>query len=190
MGEAPSEIALRTAPSLSEPERPGSHMRQYDVFIETTTQMLATPKLHERLLLALDAIVNNFGYRQSAIAIINEREAELRVRASNGFDGDPGATRVEMPLDSSAACVRVIHEGQSLWISLDDDEQSRNLFGNMQWQSEVLAVPLYGISEIAMKPGAARPANQYWTFEPGERMGVLYVGADQDAVDPDSLTLI
>ena len=190
MGEAPSEIALRTAPSLSEPERPGPYMRQYDVFIETTTQMLATPRLHERLLLALEAIVNNFGYRQSAIAIINEREAELRVRAAIGFDGDPGATRVEMPLDSSAACVRVIHEGQSLWISLDDDEQSRNLFGNMQWQSEVLAMPLYGISEMAVKPGITRPANQYWTFEPGERMGVLYVGADQDAVDPDSLTLI
>src|SRR5689334_3862519 len=100
MGEAPSELVLRTAPSLSEPERPSGRMRQYDVFIETTTQMLATPKLHERLLLTLEAIATNFGHRQAAIAIINERDAELRVRAAIGFDGDPGAARVDMPLDS------------------------------------------------------------------------------------------
>src|SRR5512132_1908727 len=137
MGEAPTELALGTAPSLSEPERPSPRMRQYDVFIETTTQMLATPKLHERLLLALEAIATNFGHRQAAIAIINERDAELRIRAAIGFEGDPGAPRVEMPLDSSAACVRVIHDGQPLWISLDEDEQSRNLFANMHWNTGV-----------------------------------------------------
>jgi PAS domain S-box-containing protein len=190
MGEAPSELALQTAPSLSESERTSPRIRQYDVFIETTTQMLATPKLQERLLLALEAIATNFGHRQAAIAIINEREAELRVRAAIGFENDLGAARVEMPLDSSAACVRVIHDAQPLWISMDDDAQSRSLFANMTWQSDVLAVPLFGISEISPKSGAGRPTNQYWTFEPGARMGVLYVGADQDTIDPDSLTLI
>jgi PAS domain S-box-containing protein len=165
-------------------------MRQYDVFIETTTQMLATPKLHERLLLALEAISTNFGHRQAAIAIINEREAELRIRAAIGFDGD-SSTRVEMPLDSSAACVRVIHEGQPLWISMDDDEPSRHLFGNLSWQSEVLAVPLFGISEIISRPGVIRSnTNEYWTFEPGARMGVLYVGVNQESLDSESLALI
>src|SRR5262245_66588662 len=105
MGEIPSELAFRTAPSISEPERPSPRMRQYDVFIETTTQMLATPKLQERLLLALEAIATNFGHRQAAIAIVNEREAELRIRAAIGFEGDSGSTKVEMPLDSSASCV-------------------------------------------------------------------------------------
>jgi PAS domain S-box-containing protein len=189
MGETPSELAIRTAPSLSEPERTSPRARQYDVFIETTTQMLATPKLHERLLLALEAISTNFGHRQAAIAIINERDAELRIRAAVGFEGDPSATRVEMPLDSSAACVRVIHDGQPLWISMED-EASRSLFGNVRWESDVLAVPLFGISEITSRPGAVRTTNQYWTFEPGERMGVLYVGANQETVDPESLTLI
>jgi PAS domain S-box-containing protein len=165
-------------------------MRQYDVFIETTTQMLATPKLHERLLLALEAISTNFGHRQAAIAIINEREAELRIRAAIGFEGD-SSTRVEMPLDSSAACVRVIHEGQPLWISMDDDEPSRHLFGNLSWQSEVLAVPLFGISEIISRPGVIRSnTNEYWTFEPGARMGVLYVGVNQESLDSESLALI
>jgi PAS domain S-box-containing protein len=162
-------------------------LRQYDVFIETTTQMLATPKLHERLLLALEAIVNNFGHRQAAIATINERDAELRIRAAIGFDGD---TRVEMPLDSSAACVRVIHDAQPLWIAMEEDESSRGLFATMQWNSDVLAIPLFGISEVSTKPGAVRSANQYWTFEPGARLGVLYVGACQDTIDSESLLLI
>jgi PAS domain S-box-containing protein len=187
MGEVPAEFSFRTAPSISDSERISPHLRQYDVFIETTTQMLATPKLHERLLLALEAISNSFGHRQAAIAIINERDAELRVRAAIGFDVD--STRVDMPLDSSAACVRVIHDAQPLWISIQDDESSRSLFGTMQWQDEVLAVPLFGISEIPAKHGRDR-RSQYWTFEPGARLGVLYLGANRDAVDPDSLFLI
>jgi len=189
MGEVPSELAFQTAPSLSESERPSPRARQYDVFIETTTQMLATPKLHERLLLALEAISTNFGHRQAAVAIINERDAELRVRAAVGFEGDP-PTKTEMPLDSSAACVRVIHDGQPLWIQMEEDEASRSLFGNMQWRSDVLAVPLFGISEIPTRPGAASANSQYWAFEPGARMGVLYIGANQDAVDDESLTLM
>ena len=55
MGEVPAELAVPTAPSISDSERAVPHLRQYDVFIETTTQMLATPKLQERLLLALEA---------------------------------------------------------------------------------------------------------------------------------------
>src|SRR5215218_4994149 len=189
MGEIPAELANRTAPSLSEPERPSARMRQYDVFIETTTQMLATPRLHERLLLALEAISTNFGHRQAAIAIINEREAELRIRAAVGFEGDPSTSRVEMPIDSSAACVRVIHDAQSLWISMEEDETSRSLFGDMQWQSDVLAIPLFGIPEITSRPGV-RASSQYWAFEPGARMGVLYVGANQETTDLESITLI
>src|ERR1044072_1303516 len=186
MGEVPTELAFRSAPSISDSERVTPHLRQYDVFIETTTQMLATPKLQERLLLALEAIANNFGCRQSAIAIINERDAELRIRAAVGFNGE---TRAEMPLDSSAACVRVIHDAQPLWISMEEDGSSRSLFANMQWHSEVLAVPLFGIAEVGPRPGV-RPSNQYWTFEPGARLGVLYVGVNQETLDAESLTLI
>src|SRR5215217_2528865 len=98
MGEVPAELAVHTAPSISDSERVAPHLRQYDVFIETTTQMLATPRLHERLLLALEAIANNFGHPQAAIGIINERNAELRVRAAVGFDVDLSNTRIEMPL--------------------------------------------------------------------------------------------
>ena len=195
MGEVPTELAFQPAASIREPEVYDSHLRQYDVFIETTTQMLATPKLHERLLLALEAIANVFGHQQSAIATIYEREAALRIRAAVGFDGDPVGTRVQMPLDSTAACVRVIHDAHPLWISFAEDEASRSLFEKMTWHQDVLALPLFGIPEVSQKTGrdtATSPhlGEHYWTFEPGSRLGVLYVGATRDSIDPVSLSLL
>lgn len=189
MGEVPAEFAFRTAPSMSESERLHPYLRQYDVFVETTTQMLATPKLNERLLLALEGVQSIFGHRQAAIAIINERDAELRVRAAVGFNGE--STRVEMPIDSSAACVRVIHDALPLWIPMQEDEASRRLFDQMTWHQDVLALPLFGISEIAPKKIAgSRLPSQYWTFDPGSRLGVLYIGATENNIDPFALNLL
>jgi PAS domain S-box-containing protein len=193
MGEVPSELTLRSVSSTpssgeSAPVRP----RPFDVFIETTTQMLATPRLQERLLLALEAVVHSFGCRQAAVAIVNEREAELRIRAAIGFQQDP--TKIEMPLDSSAACVRVIHDAQPLWIDLEEDESSRHLFGNLDWRHHVLALPLFGISELPPKTGresvGPRLAGQYWAFERGSRLGVLYAAADRDTLDKESYDLL
>src|ERR1041385_9288512 len=111
MGEVPSELAPEASRSIAEPAP--VNLRHFDVFIETTTQMLATPRLQERLLLALEAVVHSFGCEQAAIAIVNERDAELRVRAALGFEDDHAPARVAMPLDSSAACVRVIQDRKS-----------------------------------------------------------------------------
>jgi PAS domain S-box-containing protein len=195
MGEVPTELAFRTPPSIQDPEGFHSYLRQYDVFIETTTQMLATPKLHERLLLALEAIANIFGHPQSAIATINEREATLRMRAAVGFEVDPANVLIEMPLDSSASCVRVIHDAYPLWISPKDDDSSRGLFDKMEWQQDILALPLFGIPEISPKSGrdtatSSLLADHYWTFEPGSRLGVLYIGATKESIDPVSLSLL
>ena len=66
MGEVPTELAFTTVPPIADNDRIGSYLRQYDVFVETTTQMLATPRLNERLLLALEGIANIFGHRQAA----------------------------------------------------------------------------------------------------------------------------
>jgi PAS domain S-box-containing protein len=191
MGEVPSELTLQASRSITEPKR--VNLRHFDVFIETTTHMLATPRLQERLLLALEAIVHNFGCRQAAIAIVNERDAELRVRAALGFDDDHAAARVEMPLDSSAACVRVIHDAQPAWIDVQEDESSRQFLGRMNWRQHVLAIPLYGISELPPASGRDRTARlpgQYWTFERGSRVGVLYVGTERDGLDQESLDLL
>jgi PAS domain S-box-containing protein len=193
MGEVPAELAVRTQPSLSESDRVSPYLRHYDIFVETTTQMLATPKLNERLQLALEGIASIFGHRQAAIAIINERDAELRVRAAVGFEDDSSA-RVEMPLDSSANCVRVIHDAHPLWISMQDDEASRSLFDKMRWQQDVLALPLFGISEISTRRGDtggnSRFPAHYWTFDQGSRLGVLYIGANENSIDPVSLNLL
>src|SRR5882724_2992833 len=191
MGEVPTELVF-PAPAIPDSEGFSSYLRQYDVFIETTTQMLATPNLQERLLLALEAIANVFGYPQSAIAIVNEREAVLRVRAAVGFDAEQAATRVEMPLDSSAACVRVIHDPQPLWIRIRNDAASRALFEPMQWEQDVLALPLFGFPEMSEKDGrdGASASRHYWSFEPGSRLGVLYIGAPHGNVDDVSLNLL
>ena len=192
MGEVPTELSYRATPPIADSEDISAHLRQYDVFIETTTQMLVTPKLQERLLLALEAIVNIFGYRQAAIALINERDAVLQIRAAIGFDSDQSATRVEMPIDSGAACVRVIHDGHYSWISLNQDPASQTLFEKVRWDGDVLALPLFGIPEMSPKGArsTSKLANQYWTFEPGLRLGVLYIGAFQANVDPISLSLL
>jgi PAS domain S-box-containing protein len=195
MAEAPTEFAVQSGPSVQDPDALNSYLRQYDVFIETTTQMLATPKLHERLLLALEAVTNVFGYQQSAIATVNEREATLKIRAAVGFDTDLVSARVEMPLDSSAACVRVIHDAYPLWISLEDDLSSRALFDQMNWHRDVLALPLFGLAEISPKTGRDAGTgpllgDHYWAFEPGSRLGVLYVGAYKDNIDPIALKLL
>ncbi|HZJ45618.1 MAG TPA: ATP-binding protein [Pyrinomonadaceae bacterium] len=188
----PTELSYRATPPIADSEDISAHLRQYDVFIETTTQMLVTPKLQERLLLALEAIVNIFGYRQAAIALINERDAVLQIRAAIGFDSDQSATRVEMPIDSGAACVRVIHDGHYSWISLNQDPASQTLFEKVRWEGDVLALPLFGIPEMSPKGArsTSKLANQYWTFEPGLRLGVLYIGASQANVDPISLSLL
>src|SRR5687767_3842870 len=190
MGEVPSELALNAGASFA--ERTRLSQRHFDVFIETTTQMLATPLLQERLLLELEAIVHNFGCRQAAIAIVNEREAELRIRAATGFDDEDYATKIEMPLDSAAACVRVIHGAEPVWIDLQEDESSRQLLGKLNWPTQVLAMPLFAISELPPKSGreTRRLPGQYWTFERGSRLGVLYVGADRDYLDNESFDLL
>jgi PAS domain S-box-containing protein len=193
MGEVPTELGFQSSASIPESENSSSYLRQYDILIETTTQMLATPKLHERLLLALETIANVFGFQQAAIAIINERAGDLKVRATVGFDSEQAATRIEMPLDSVATCVRVVHDACPAWISLQEDEASRSLFDGMDWHHDVLALPLFGISELSARRDvqtASRLAEHLWSFEAGSRLGVLYVGAQQDSVSQVSLNLL
>ena len=75
MGEVPTEAVISRTPTIPDSEGFDWYLRQYDAFIETTTQMLITPKLSERLNLALEGVANVLGHPQAAIAIINERDA-------------------------------------------------------------------------------------------------------------------
>ena len=78
---------------------------------------------------------------------------------------------------------------------MSEDDSSRSLFDKMNWQQEVLALPLFGIPEVSRKTGrdtatSQNIADHYWTFEPGTRLGVLYVGATEDLMDPVSFNLL
>ena len=192
MGEVPTEVLVSTSPAIPDPEGFNSYLRQYDAFIEVTTQMLVTPKLNERLQLALETITNILGHPQAAIAIINERDAALRIRAARGFDGDPTSSRQEMPLDSSADCVRVVHEGVPLWVSLAEDQASRALFDNMLWKEEVLALPLFGMPEMTGRRDGSglRMREDQWMYEPGARLGVLYVGGSPERLQGSSFAIL
>ncbi|MDQ3818105.1 MAG: ATP-binding protein [Acidobacteriota bacterium] len=194
MSQVPAELSAPVVPAIPEGEAVDFRLRMFDVFTEATTQMLATPKLHERLLLALETISAGFGYRQAAIAMINERDSVLRVRATIGFEDDTAA-RVELPLDSSAACVRVVHEGHPIWISLKEDEQSRLLFGKMDWRQDVLALPMFGVPDMSQKREAEsshkpRLDERHWPLAPASCLGVLYIGAQKERVDDGSLRFL
>jgi len=194
MSQVPAELSTPVVPAIPEAEAIDLRLRLFDVFTEATTQMLATTKLHERLLLALEAIVAGFGYQQTAIAMINEREGILRIRATLGFESEAVA-RVELPLDSSASCVRVVHEGRPIWISLKDDEQSCALFGKMEWKQDILALPMFGVPEMWQKREAEsslkpRLDERHWSLAPASCLGVLYIGAQKEAVDSASLRFL
>ena len=186
MAQVPTELLSQAVPAISEAEAPDVRLRQYEVLSETTTQMLATPTLDERLVLALEAVVASLGHTQAAIAIVDERDASLKTRAAIGFEDESAA--IEMPLDSSASCVKVVHEGRPAWITVADDEQSCALFGRMTWKQDVLALPLFGMPELTRK-GELEPASRRrlddrtWSLAPATCFGVLYLGARRDSLD-------
>src|SRR5919199_1316089 len=102
MENRPEAPAHFTTSALSEADPVDVRLHHYDLLIDTTTQMLATPKLDERLLLALEAITTGLGFPHAAIALIDERYAILRMRAALGFEDDKEVARIEVPLDSGA----------------------------------------------------------------------------------------
>lgn len=193
MSQVPTELPSQTAPGIAEADVPDTRLRQYEVLSETTTQMLATPTLDERLVLALEAVVTSLGHRQAAIAIVDERDASLKMRAAIGFEDE--AARIEMPLDSSAACVKVVHEGRPAWIPIAEDEQSCALFGRMAWKQDVLALPLFGMPELTRKsewePNPRRRLDdRHWSLAPATCFGVLYLGAQRETLDDAALSFL
>ena len=97
MGEVPTEAVISRTPTIPDSEGFDWYLRQYDAFIETTTQMLITPKLSERLNLALEGVANVLGHPQAAIAIINERDAVMRILATRGFTRSGASSHRDAP---------------------------------------------------------------------------------------------
>ena len=196
MDNQPTEMAALLLTSPSEETGGDLHPRHEDLLIEMLTQMLATPKLQERFLLALEAVTAGLGYSQAAIALIDERSASLRMRAAIGFEDDEQVARLEVPLDSGAPQVAPVYEARPVWVSTAGDDQSSSAFlDKLACTTDVLALPLFGGQGSMLKrewdiAHRSRRGEHYWDSEPESCLGVLYVGADQRAVDAATLDVL
>ena len=192
MSHSPTELASLPTPAAAGDGTEGLRVRQYELLLDTTTQMLVTAKLHERLLLALEAITTSLGYPQAAIALVDERKASLCVRAAYGFAHNEEVTRTEIPLDSSAPCLTVYHEGHPVRLALAEDKASAAFLSQRLWQPHVLALPLFGKESAGDKPEfdlgrKARFNDRYWMPESTSCLGVLYIGTEHEGVDGEAL---
>lgn len=165
----------------------------HDVIFDLTTQMLATESLDERLLLALDTATSEFAFECAAIALIDERNATLGVRKAVGFEDNSKIEEMEMPLDSGAPSVSVVHDGRPSWILHGSEGSYAPFFGPHLKEKDMLALPLFGGQWLSEKRGEfARRSDvngKYWSPE-ATCLGALYVGASQSAVDQPLIDLL
>src|SRR3712207_983425 len=90
-------------------------LRRYEFLFEMTTQLLAAQHLEEQISLVLDAVTAGLGFPGAALALIDKRGGALRVRGAEGFAPDLAPEGLELPLDSNAPHVRVVHDGRPAW---------------------------------------------------------------------------
>ncbi|HEX8186122.1 MAG TPA: ATP-binding protein [Blastocatellia bacterium] len=158
-----------------------------------TTQLLATQGLNERLLLALDTVTADLGYPCAAIALIDNQTATLRMRMSVGFPDNRAVEAIEMPLDSGAITVSVVHDGRPAWITKEANDGAPFL-GPFLGNIDLLALPLFGgqwLSDSVEGEFARKSAgdSKYWAPE-SMCLGALYIGAHEDKFDPLALGLL
>jgi PAS domain S-box-containing protein len=196
MDDHPTELgSLLLTTVASEEAESDLRARQDDLLIEMLTQMLATPKLQERLLLGLEAVTTALGCSQAAIALIDERNASLRMRAAIGFEDDEQVERIEMPLDSGAPQVAPIYDARPVWVSAEGNQSSAAFLEKLACTSELIVLPLFGGQgsllqrqwEVAQR---SRRGEDYWQSEPESCLGALYVGADREAMDQEKFGLL
>src|ERR1700755_1762169 len=163
-------------------------LRRYEFLFEMTTQLLAAQHLEEQISLVLDAVTAGLGFAGAAIALIDKRGGALRVRGAEGFAADAVRAGLELPLDSNAPHVRVVHDGRPTWITRDDeDAEGRAFLEQIGSPADLLALPLFGgqlppekhASDITLRPGEEE------TLWPPTAlcMGALYVASPRGLLD-------
>lgn len=155
--------------------------------------MLATQSLEQRLLLALDTVTSDLGYTCAAIALIDKRNATLRMKMAIGFEDNAAIEALEMPLDSGALSVSVVHDGRPAWIKRQSNGGASLLVPDFM-QADLLALPLFGgqgLSEKTEGEFARRSPgdSKYWIPE-AMCLGALYIGADESATNAQALLLL
>jgi signal transduction histidine kinase len=168
----------------------------YDILFKMTTQMLAMESLKEGLLLALDTITADLGFPCAAIALIDERNANLSMEMADGFPDNRFIELIEMPLDSGEPQIAIIHSGRPAWISAESGERADVFLNKMGPSPAIVALPLFGGRsprekrevDLARKPlpgisteelaADTDSGQKYWAPE-AVCFGALYVGSDQ-----------
>lgn len=158
-----------------------------------TTEMLATRSLDERMLLALDTITTDLGYPCAAIALIDEFNATLRMRMAAGFEDNSAVERIEMPLDSAAVGVSVVHDARPAWIPIGGNEYSP-FIGPLAVSTDMLALPLFGVRWGMEKTESDFVRRQltedrYW-LPRAMCIGALFIGANEKATSDAMLDLL
>lgn len=172
-----------------------AHLRaqQYEILFKMTTELLATNSLEERMSLALDTITSDLGYSRAAIALIDEGKSNLRVRMAAGFDDNNRVESLDMPLDSAALGVSVVHEGRPVWV-LRESAEYNPFLGQFATDIDILGLPLFGGRWILEKAEGEftrkyLSGNKHWQPE-SVCLGAIYIGADQSATDEAAMSLL
>src|SRR5215211_5549539 len=159
-------------------------LHQYELLFEMTTQLLAAQSLDEQTSLVLDTLTAGLGYASAGLALVERSRGVLRVRGAAGFADDEALAGLELPLDSNAPHVRVVHDGRPAWLALDD-ESAAEFLRQVGAQTDVLALPLFG-GQLHADPRAERETTgplrpegteRFWLASQSLSTGALYVGA-------------
>ncbi|HEX8148689.1 MAG TPA: ATP-binding protein [Pyrinomonadaceae bacterium] len=170
-------------------------LHQYELLFEMTTQLLAAQSLDEQTSLVLDTLTAGLGYASAALALVERPRGVLRVRGAAGFADDEALAGLELPLDSNAPHVRVVHDGRPAWLGRDDE--SAEFLRQVGSPTDLLALPLFG-GQLHAEPRAAGDTTGPLRADGTERFwlpqslstGALYVGARRDEADEARLALL
>jgi len=194
MENRPAEIA-QTFEAPAEGAGGLLSLHQYELLFEMTTQLLAAQSLDEQTSLVLDTLTAGLGHRSAALALVDRQRGVLRVRGAAGFADDEVLTGLELPLDSNAPHVRVVHDGRPAWL-MREDEAAADFLRQAGCSTDVIALPLFG-GQLNPEPrgtadtGSLRTASEERFWLPQSlSTGALYVGANRDEVEESQITLL
>jgi PAS domain S-box-containing protein len=180
--------ALAAGPESSLP------IHRYEFLFEMTTQLLAAQRLDEQLSLILDTLTSGLGYTHAAIALADRQRGVLRVRGASGFDNDAAVASLELPLDSNAPQVKVVHDGRAAWLTPGGD--GADFLKQVGSRTDILALPLFGgplqTARAAGDPSFRAPDDGHAWSSPQQSplVGALYVGASREESDDAQVRLL
>ncbi|HEX8558412.1 MAG TPA: ATP-binding protein [Pyrinomonadaceae bacterium] len=196
MENRPAEIAQAFG-GPAEGARGALALHQYELLFEMTSQLLAAQNLDEQTSLVLDTLTAGLGHAGAALALVDRPRGVLRVRGSAGFERGEALTGLELPLDSNAPQVRVVHDGRPAWLA-GDDEAAADFLRQAGARAEVLALPLFGghvgaepLTTGATTTGASGVGREERFWLPRSlSTGALYVGLAREEADESQLALL